>query len=182
MKRFSPCLGLLLAVAGCGTSGQYGMDSPYYRYPDGVQLRLNQPLEIPAGSATLRLQHGQMVARNAVQEHDPYCIFELSTVAEAPQRVESDTFSVTRVLRSTSSIARSESRPAGLVRVSMGDDAAGPTHYYYKTAFSLHSDAQPNVLMMTCQSNQNYTPLKRHLTLAEIRQALGNIFTLSLPG
>lgn len=182
MKRLWPHLALLLAVAGCGTGGQYGMDSPYYRYPPGVQLRLNQPLEIPAGSATVRLQYGRVVARNAVQEHDPYCIFELSTVADGPQRVDSDTFGVTRVLRSTSSIARSESRPYGLMRVSVGDDAAGPTHYYYKTAFSLHSDAQPKVLMMTCQSNQNYTPLKRHLTLAEIRQALGSIFTLSLPG
>jgi hypothetical protein len=97
--------------------------------------------------------------------------------------VEPDAFNVTRVQRSTSTIARGESLPiGGLVRVSMGNDSTGPTNYYYKTEFFLHSDSQPNVLLMTCQSNQNYTPLKRYLTVAEIRQALGNIFTLNLPG
>jgi hypothetical protein len=181
MKRLSCSLALLFVLAGCGTTGQYGVDSPYYHYPDGVRLTLNQPLEITPDSATVRLQYGQVVARNGVHEQDPYCIFELSTVAEGPQRVKSDEFSVTRVRRSTSTIARSEILQTGLIRVSMGSDSSGPTNYYYKTEFFLHSDSQPNVLLMTCQSNQNYTPLKRYLTVAEIRQALGTIFTLSLP-
>ena len=98
-----------------------------------------------------------------------------------PQRISPDEFSVTRVERSTSTIARGESLPTGLVKVNMGDDSSGPSHYYYKTEFFLHSEAQPNVLEMTCQSNQNYTPIKRYLTVEEIRQALGNIFTLRLP-
>lgn len=182
MNRHSLCLALLFVLAGCVTTGRYGVDSPYYNYPNGVRLILNQSLEIPPDSATVRLQYGEVVARNGVQEQDPYCIFELSTVAGGPQQVKSDVFSVTWVRRSTSTIARSESLPIGLVRVSMGDDSSGPTNYYYKTEFFLHSDSQPNVLVMTCQSNQNYTPLKRHLTVAEIRQALGGIFTLSLPG
>ncbi|MGA9993542.1 MAG: hypothetical protein WBP86_14590 [Thiobacillaceae bacterium] len=183
MKRLCHYLALLFVLAGCGTTGQYGVDSPYYRYPKGVRLTLNQPLEITPDSATVRLQYGHVVARNGVQEQDPYCIFELSTVAEVPQWVKPDEFSVTRVQRSISTIARGDSlRIGGLVRVSMDSDSAGPTNYYYKTEFLLHSDSQTNVLLMTCQSNQNYTPLKRYLTVAEIRQALGNIFTLSLPG
>ena len=180
MKGPSRWLVLLLVLAGCGTTKPYGVDSPYYPYPNGVRLILNQTLEIPPDSATVRLQYGQVVARNGVQEQDPYCIFELSTVAAGPQQVSPDEFSVTRVERSTSTIARSESLPTGLVRVNMGNDSSGPSHYYYKTEFFLHSDSQPNVLAMTCQSNQNYTPIKRHLTLEEIRQALGNIFTMRL--
>lgn len=184
MKRFSRCLAMLFVLAGCGTTERYGVDSPYYHYPSsGVRFILNQFLEIPPDSATVRLQYGKVVTRNNIQEQDPYCIFEISTVSQGPQRVEPDAFNVTRVQRSTSTIARGESLPiGGLVRVSMGNDSTGPTNYYYKTEFFLHSDSQPNVLLMTCQSNQNYTPLKRYLTVAEIRQALGNIFTLSLPG
>jgi len=181
MNRLSLCLAVLVILAGCGTTKRYGMDSPYYSYPYGVRLILNQPLDIPPDSATIRLQYGQVVPRNGVQEQDPHCIFELSTVAPTPQRVEPDEFSVTRVRRSTSTIARGESAPTGLVRVGLSSGSSGPTNYYYKTEFFLHSDSQPNVLLMTCQSNQNYTPLKRHLTVAEIRQALGSIFTLILP-
>jgi hypothetical protein len=76
-------------------------------------------------------------------------------VANGPQRVESGEFSVTRVRHSISTVARGESLPTGLVQVTMGSISSGPTSYYYKTEFSLHSDAQPNVLRMTCQSNQN---------------------------
>ena len=180
MKRPSLWLGLLLVLSGCWTTEPYGVDSPYYHYPSGVHLTLNQSLEIPPGSATVRLQYGQVVARNGVQEQDPYCIFELSTVAEGAQGVKPDVFSVTRVQRSTSTIA-GESLPTGFVKTGMGNDSSGPTNYYYKTEFLLHSDSQPNVLEMTCQSNQNYTPIKRYLTVAEIRQALGTIFMLSLP-
>jgi hypothetical protein len=179
--RVAVWLGLLPVLTGCGMTEPYGMDSPYYLYPAGVRLILNQDLEIPPDSATVRLQYGQVVARNGVQEQDPYCIFELSTVSAGPQRVSPDAFSVTRVQRSTSTIARGESFPVGLVKVGMGDDSSGPTNYYYKTEFLLHSDSQPDVLKMTCQSNQNYTPMKRHLTVQEIRQALGKIFTMGLP-
>ncbi|MGO9443818.1 MAG: hypothetical protein ACLPXB_03465 [Thiobacillaceae bacterium] len=181
MKSLSSCLALLFFLTGCGTTGRYGMDSPYYEYPNGVRLILNQPLEIPPDAATVRLQYGKVVAPNGVQEEDPYCIVELSTVADEPQRVQSGAFSVTRVRYSISTIARGESLPTGLVQVSMASNSSGPSNYYYKTEFFLHSDAQPNMLRMTCQSNQNYTPLKRYLTVGEIRQALGNIFTLKLP-
>jgi hypothetical protein len=180
-KSLPSSLALLFVLASCGTTGRYGMDSPYYEYPNGVRLILNQPLEIPPDAATVRLQYGQVVARNGVQEEDPYCIFELSTVAAGPQRVESGASSVTRVRHSISTIARGESLPTGPVQVNMASNSSGPTNYYQKTEFFLLSDAQPNMLWMTCQSNQNYTPLKRYLTVGEIRQALGNIFTLRLP-
>jgi hypothetical protein len=183
MKKLPLYLSLLFILAGCGTAARFGVDSPYYDYPSGVRFILNQPLEIPADSATVRMQFGKVVARNGVQEQEPYCIFEISAVSLEPQRVDPGAFNVTRVQRSTSTIASGESLPvSGFVRVSMNNDSGGPTNYYYKTEFYLHSDAQPGALMMTCQSNQNYTPLKRYLTVAEIRQALGDIFTLSLPG
>ena len=102
-------------------------------------------------------------------------------MADRVQRVEPGEFSVIRVQRSMSTIARTEPPTSGFVRVGMGSDSSGPTNYYYKTEFLLHSDAQPNVFEMTCQSNQNYTPVKRYLTVPEIRRALGNIFNLVLP-
>lgn len=171
----------LFALTSCATSRQYGADSPYFQYPEGVRLILNQPLEIPPDSATVRLQYGRVVARNGVQEQDPYCIFELSRVADGVQQVHPGEFSVIQVRRSMSTIASNGVRMSGFVQVGLGSDSSGPTNYYYKTEFMLHSDAQPNVLEMTCQSNQNYAPVKRHLTLVEIRQALGGIFTLVLP-
>jgi hypothetical protein len=173
-------LALMALLTGCSTT-HYGIDSPYYPYPQGTHLVLNQPLEIQPDSATFRLQYGREVARNSVQEQDPYCIFEISTVSDKPQQVQPDDFAVTRVQRSISTIARDDLQPTGLIKVGMGFDSSGQSNYYYKTRFYLHSDVQPNVRMLTCQSNQNYTPIRRYLTVAEIRQALGDVFTLRLP-
>ncbi|MGO9444909.1 MAG: hypothetical protein ACLPXB_09045 [Thiobacillaceae bacterium] len=182
MKGLYHFVAVTFLVAGCGTPSQYGVDSPYYHYPNDVRLILNQSLEIRSDSATVRLQYGHVVAPNGVQEQDPYCIFELSTVAGRPQWVKPDEFKVTDVERSISTIARADLFPMGgaLIPVRIGS-SGGPSDYYYKTAFYLHSDSQPSVFRMTCQSNQNYTPQKRYLTVAEIRQALGSIFKLSLP-
>jgi len=170
----------LAMLAGCANPERYGADSPHYGYPGGGRFTLNQPLEIEANAATARLQFGRVVARNAVQEEEPHCIFEVNTVLDRPQRVEPDTFEITGVRRSITTFS---GMPAlfGTMRVGFDRDGS-PSHIYYKTEFSLRSARQPDVRAMTCQSNQ-MTPgiaIMRHLTVAEIRQALGHVFSLSL--
>lgn len=170
-------LGLL---AGCATPQDPGPASPYFRYPEGTRLILNQAVEIQPGEASLRLQFGRIVPRNGVQEHEPHCILEIDTVRTTVQRIEPDVFSVTRVERG---VWMSALPAVGALRVGLGD-SSGPTLIYYQTEFRLRSARQPGVRSLLCQSNQNAAgihPNMRHLTLTEIRQALGAIFTLQLP-
>lgn len=174
----------MLALTACSGTVQYGQDSPYYRYPTGLLLVLAQPLDIPPDAATVRLQFGKIVARNSVQEQEPFCVFELWTVRPETQRVEPDTFTVIDVQRSVSSIAEADMPAFSFMRVGLGSIDSGPTFIYYKTAFRLHSARQPQVYMMTCMSNQNApgnAGLMRYLTLAEIRQALGAYFRVIIP-
>jgi hypothetical protein len=174
---------LLLCCAvllwSCDISRNYGPETPYYRFPADSRLVLNHALEIPANWATARLQEGRVVAFGHVQEQEPHCVFEINTVSVEPQRVEPDTFAITRVQRSMSTIAAR----AGFVRAAFAFDDGSPTQMFYKTIFTLQSERQPGVLRMTCQSDQFAAGIgiPRHLTVAEIRQALGNIFTLELP-
>jgi hypothetical protein len=180
----------ILGLAGCGTTQQYGVESPYYRYPLGSMLVLNRPLEIPPDSATVRLQFGRVVARNEVREIEPHCIFEVRTVSPQPQQVAPEEFEITQVRRSTSSIAAGFSPSSAYVGTGMGIGVGiggdrGPTQIYYKTEFFLRSATQPNVYAMTCQSVQflSASPAyQRHVTVPEIQQALGEFFTLLLPG
>lgn len=162
---------LVMFLAGCA-------NTPVGSSPEG-HLRLNESLTIPPESASVRLQYGRVVASNAVQEHDAFCIFELNTRAEVAQQVASGRFAITRVARSVETLAGLPAwRP---MRVALGDDGGGPTHIYYKTTFSLAGVGEP-ARSLTCMSNQNAPgiPIMRHLTLAEIRQALGTLFTLEL--
>lgn len=172
-----PILAVLLWA--CDTPRTYGPQTPYYRFPPGVRLVLNQPLEIPANWATARLQHGRVVPFGHVQEQEAHCIFEISTVRAVPQRVEADAFAVTSVRRSVSELA---ARPVFFVRSALADDDA-PTPIFFKTTFLLHSERQPGVLRMVCQVGPYSDDFARqqHLTVTEIRQALGDVFTLVLP-
>lgn len=168
-----------LLLWSCDTPRNYGPDSPYYRFPAGSRLILNQTLEVPANWATARLQFGRLVAFGSVQEQEPHCIFEINTVRPEPQRVEPDTFAVTRVQRSISD----NSASSGFFIRSAFADEARPTQMFYKTTFTLRSALQPGVLRLICQSDQYAAGISipNHLTVAEIRQALGDIFTLELP-
>jgi len=171
-------------MTACATTAEYGPDSPYYAYPEGMRLILNQVLEIPPESATVRLQFGRVVPRNGVQEQEPHCIFEIETVRDAAQRIEPDTFLVVRVQRSVWMSSLTPPAPARAVRVGLGGRGSGPTLIYYRTEFRLRSERQPVARALTCQSNQNAAgifPNMRHLSVPEIRQALGAILSLELP-
>lgn len=146
-------------------------------------LQLRETLSIEPDAATVRLQYGRIVARNAVQEQDAFCVFELDSVRPETQLVQPGQFRIVSFSRSVETFAGMPVFPLSLQtrRVSFGGDT-GPTNIYYKTLFRLQ-DAQQPVRMLTCMSNQNApgnANFMRHLTLTEIRAALGSWFTLSL--
>lgn len=182
MKR---CIALLAlaTLTACAGPAQYGPDSPNYRYPAGLRLVLERTIEIPPEFATVRLQFGAVVARNAVQEHEPHCIFEVDTVSDGQRRISPDDFEVVDVRRSVWVSEVWSSDAARLVRVGLPFGDTSPTFILYRTEFRLRSARQPDVRSLTCQSNQNAPGIAvmRHLTVAEIRQALGAYFTLHLP-
>jgi hypothetical protein len=160
----------MLLLAGCA-------GTPTNR-PDAGRLDLLAPLTIPPGEASVRLQYGKPVARYAVREYDPFCVFEINTLSDSPQTVRLDNFRITRVVQSIDTIATlPHPTPVG----SSSDDR--PSNIYYKTLFTLQSEQQPGVRSLTCLSNQNMPgvfPFMRFLKLEEIRQALGQDFRLEL--
>jgi hypothetical protein len=174
-------IGIALLLGGCASLSSPDPASPYYAYTPGWAAQLNQPLTIPAGAATVRLQYGGVVPRNSVQEHDPFCVVELDTVRDAPQTLQPGRFEVRRATRSVSTIVAA--RPSGFVRTGLGDEGE-PTFLYYITGFRLRDPAQPELRGMTCAWNQmapGNRALMRHLTLDEIRGALGGWMTLIPP-
>lgn len=174
---------LLLCCAvllwSCDTPGSYGPETPYYRFPAGSRLVLERALEIPANWATVRIQNGRVAAFGHVQEYAPHCIFEINTVRAEPQRVEPDTFAIVKVERSMSTLA---AQSGFFIRAAFADTDR-PGQMFYKTVFTLRSERRPGVRWLTCQSDQYAAGIgiPRHLTVSEIRQALGDILTLELP-
>jgi hypothetical protein len=176
-------LAAVFLLGGCAGLESADPASPYYAYSSGWTVRLHRPLQVPADAATVRLQYGQIVPRNSVQEHDPFCVVELDTVRAEPQTLQPGRFEVWRVTRSVNPVTAAASPiiKAGLV---VDDDDGDPTFLYFITEFRLRDPAQPNLRGMRCAWNQmapGNRALMRHLTLAEIRAALGEWMTLIPP-
>jgi hypothetical protein len=175
-------IGLVLLLTGCSGLESVDPASPYYAYAPGWVAQLNRPLTIPPDAATVRLQYGRIVPRNSVQEQDPFCVVELDTVSPGPQTLQPGRFEVWRVTRSINPVAATASP---FIRAAHAMDDDEPTFLYYITAFRLRDAAQPKLRGMTCAWNQmapGNRALMRHLTLAEIRSALGDWMTLIAPG
>lgn len=169
-------------LAGCASFESTDPASPDYAYTTGWTAELHRPLTIPPDAATVRLQYGRIVPRNSVQEHDPYCVVELDTVRDSPQILRPGRFDVWRVTRRVETIANAES-PYRRVGLFMHD--RGPSFLYYKTEFRLRIASQPELRGMTCAWDQmapGHRAFMRHLTLDEIRSALGSWMTLNPPG
>ena len=126
---------LLAGLYGCSTTPDATV------YPVG-RLHLHDQLKIEPDAATARLQYGRIVARNAVQEQDPFCVFEIDTVRPETQVVQPGEFAITGISRSVETFASMPVLPRYAMRVSLGDDDS-PTHIYYKTTFRLRDAQQP---------------------------------------
>jgi len=156
-------------------------------------LHLRSAIDIEPNAATARLQYGRIVARNGVQEQDPFCVFEIDTVSANVQTVPPGRFRITGISRSVETFAGMPAMPqVGQywptrmnLRVGFSDDDS-PTNIYYKTTFRLadtEQHSQPQVRSLSCMSNQNApgsAAFMRHLTMVEIRAALGDWLSLSL--
>ena len=172
----------MVAIGGCGSLGSPDPASPYYAFPPGVSVQLNQVLPINPGAATVRLQYGQIVPRNGVQEQDPFCIMEVNTLSDQVQMLQPGRFKVTQVTRSISTITAAASSPLHKVR-HVYDDGP-PSFLYYITTFRLHDPARPDVRSLRCAWDQmapGNRGLMRHLTLDEMRGALGGWISLIPP-
>lgn len=179
--RFIVLSASLLLAAGCQGPAPTP-DSPYgaFQIPAGTQFVLNRELRFPPEIASLYIQRGELTTiRSGAQEVFPYCIFTLDIVPPDGFTVTPDTFSVFLVRRPIESF----SAVAGRRYAGMGGDE-GPTQIFYKTRMFLRSAVQPEVRQLTCQVDRMTTAGtvdEFHLSVADIREALGEMFTVRLP-
>lgn len=172
---------LVLLLGGCAGLESPDPASPYYAYTHGWVVQLKQPLTIEPGAATVRLQYGRIVPRNGVQEYDPFCVVELNTVHDEAQTLQPGHFEVRRVTRSVRTIVAAASP---FVKAGLAVDNSPPSLLYFKTEFRLRDANQPNLRGMTCMWDQMApgNPFwMRHLTLDEIRGAVGDWMSLISP-
>ncbi len=180
--RPSMIFGLLVAMLGC--QGRYLGDenSPFYAPPVGTTVALNQSITIPGERTAVYLQGGEVRTFSEVSKYYPHCKFELRTREPSAREVRPDTFTVERVNRETavswSAIAGPRVAAAGVgIVFGAGTEGDGGSPETYATHLYLRSVRQPEVYRLTCQQ-WGYPPQGEHVSINDMRRALGAVFTL----
>jgi hypothetical protein len=176
MARLSIIFFLLIATLGC--QGRYVGDenSPFYAPPAGTTVTLNQSITIPGERTAVYLQGGEVRAFSEVSKYYPHCKFELRTRAPTVREVRPDTFAVERINRETAVSWSAAAAGVGIF-FGAGTEGDGGSPETYATHLYLRSSRQPDVYRLTCQQ-WGYPPQGEHVSINEMRRALGVVFTL----
>lgn len=171
-----------LALAACQTHYDGNEDSPYYTVVPGARLVLNQTLTVPAEQVAVWLQDGRVIAANDARVYYPHCKFELRRRLPTAQTVAPDEFIVTRVTRALMHSVQAPTTERWLAAIGFGLNIGrdGPSVQTFATRLDLGSARQPDVMRLTC-GQWGYPNEGQHLTVRDIRRAVGEILTLHLP-
>jgi len=170
----------LLSLSGCLSNETKDESSPFYSVPVNSTLKLNQSLTIEGGQVAIYVQNGKVMQDGDVNKYNPNCKFEIYTMSEQPRTVDVDRFLLTKVVDNI----ESSSLPAvhqlavldGALTMGMLDRSY---MYNYATMMYLHSERQKDVYRMTCQHWEDVMD-DEYLSAAQMRQAMGNVFTLEI--
>ena len=176
-----------LLTGACQTSPPQAEDSPYTRIPAGSRLILNVPIELAPRRISFYLQHGEILdPPRAPMKYYPFCEVELHAFHDTPITLMPGEYRIDRVERFSSQFLASQPMllaSAGFIPSlafgggggSDGDVGA----ILFARSLHLSSEHQSEPRTMTCGHLED--PWDGvHLTLNQIGEALGDVFTLAL--
>jgi len=182
MNRFA-ISALAVLLSACQTMYDGNEDSPYYLVPVGSTLILHNAVAIPPQRAGVYLQGGQILPLAQVNQYYPHCKFEVRAPREMAQTVTPDEFAIAKSVQEVVHAMRADhiqlARVSVGISIGLGIDGGGPSVQTYATRMDLRSANQPEVFRLTC-GQWEYPPFARHVTIGEMRRALGAVFTLRL--
>jgi len=178
MNKFIVSIGLLslALLSACDNSTALrDENSQFFSVPLGSTFTLNREITIQPDQTSVYLQNGKIVLVRYVDFYRPHCKFELFTISEQARVVKPDTFVVTRIVDRREDVTTKWPMYAGL-GMARGD---GPIHLTFSTTMSLESKIQPDVFRMNCKQ-WDWPNIGDFLSINDMRQALGDYFTLKL--
>lgn len=178
--RFFGCALLCAALlTACSSSPVVGTeDSQFFSVQPGSTFRLNREITIQPDQTSVYLQNGNIEPVANVDFYKPHCKFELLTIADQARTVVPDTFVVTRIVDESEDVSTQTPRYASL-HLASGGGVDGPIHLTFSTTMYLESNRQPDVFRMNCKQ-WDWPPTGDFVSINEMRQALGDYFTLIL--
>ena len=162
---------IVLLLTACTPGSGYRHPTRPTPVPVLESITLNQPFTIRPDRASEYIQNGEIMPYNRISEYYPHCIFGLRTVSDQARTVQPETFRVTAIRRDRFMAL------FGGTMLASGGDSPDYNMVMSITRLDLNSATQPDVFRLTCQQLDDAWRM-HHLTVSEMQQALGQLFTL----
>lgn len=174
MKNLLIVFVILFALSACSRQAILDENSARHSVPVNSILTLNQALEFPPRQARIFFQHGQLMPYTQINKYDAYCEFEINTLKDSIQVIQPDNFTIYKVSIDRRFVSRDQLFASLSMDMFRDQDIVGFSDDMY-----LSSERQPDVRKLSCLQWDDASDMS-YLSIREIRQALGNIFTLRL--
>ena len=147
-------------------------------------MTVPQRIEVPGGQTRIFFQRGEIVKK--VSDLDLYktnCNFEINTLAETPRYIEAETYTVTRTTRREGEVVLFKPLQYASLTVGgiVGKGGDGPPMYFEEVRMTLRSEKPSDIRDLTCRGAMTDPAWVEPPTLAEIRAALGQHATITVP-
>jgi hypothetical protein len=153
MKKYQLLL-IAVTLSACSTMHSSDPDSLYFEIPDGSTLSLNKKLTIPNNDTHAVVQQGKEIKGREKNEYAINCRLDVRKFGL--RTLEPEDFKVTRTEDGQNWISH-------------------PSILRFYTEVYLSSDKGTDIIKMVCQEYGDQKD--RNFTVAEMQQALGDIFT-----
>lgn len=176
---------MLALITACSTDDVKDEGSIFYAVPVGSMLMLNQEVTVAGGQVAVYVQDGELMHFKDVNNYRPNCKFEIYTMSERSRNVQAGSFEIIKVVDEIESSSLKNDVRLAALDFSMGSNhlAMGMLDhslvFNYATMMYLSSDKQKDVYRMTCQHWEAIMD-DRYLSIAQMREAMGEVFTLKI--
>ena len=180
LSRFACAILVLIVIGGCSYQGRYIQPT----VPDGAIMQITVGFrDLPNGSK-LYFQNGRHISRGELDRWLPYCelyVFNRDKQADYHTSVLPGQFDVaaSRFNREIVNNANPQKFKSIQLASLLWRDDGPPSYILYSTTMNLFSNQQPDVKKLTC-SQKASTYGEYHLTLAQIRETLGQLIELRI--
>lgn len=172
---------LVIAVlVGCSSNYVKDEGSVFYAVPVDSLLVLNQDVNIAGDQVAVYVQNGELMQDADVNKYYPNCKFEVYKISEQPRTVQADTFEIIKVEDDIESSSLQKSTHLAALNKALTVGVLDMSYVFnYATLMYLNSAKQKDVYRITCQHWEDMLD-DRHLSITQMRKAMGGIFTLKI--
>ena len=173
MRRHLFIIILLLLVAGC--SARTPIEPPVNI---GFRVQVNAQFDALPNATRLQFQGGELIQQGSLDKWTTYCrlfVYNRNQKADYVTAVLSGSLEVTRVVVKYNS---SDSIPGTSYMGFNRGVRDLPSYYVYQVLMQLTSPDQPDIKSLNCYKKWATPRANQYPTLAEIRQALGDLIEI----